>query len=281
MEKQYLDLLHKVFYLGDDVPNRTGIDTRSTFGEQMRFDLSRGFPLITTKFVPFKIMVGELLWFIEGSGNEYRLREITFKDRIKPTIWTANANADYWTPKAKFQGDLGRIYGVQWRNWRGKETLNYVDQFQNLIDGLKNDPHSRRHIVTAWNPGEIDQMALPPCHTFFQCYVSADNRLSLQLYQRSADMFLGVPFNIAEYALLTHMLAKECGYQVGDFVHTIGDAHIYHNHFDAVKEQLSRSPYSAPKLVLDDVKDIYSYTVDDIKVENYKYHPKIQAEMAI
>lgn len=271
---QYLEKLKYIFENGIDKPNRTGIDTRSVFGMQMRFDLSEGFPATTTKKLFFKSVKGELIWFISGSGDNNEL------NKLGVHIWDANANADYWKPKAKFSGDLGRVYGVQWRSWRtpdGKE----IDQLAEAIDKIKNKPDDRRIIVSAWNPGEFDQMALPPCHILFQFYV-VEGKLSLQMYQRSADMFLGVPFNIASYALLLHMVAQVTDLQVGDFVHTLGDAHIYHNHFDQVKEQLSRKPYDLPKLWLNpEVKDIEKFTMKDIKLVDYEYHPAIKAEMAV
>ncbi|MEK6983681.1 MAG: thymidylate synthase [Nanoarchaeota archaeon] len=280
--KQYLDALKFILDNGVDRQNRTGIATRAVFGMQMRFDLDDGFPAVTTKKLPWKSVAGELLWFIEGSSDERRLAEIMHgtRDESKKTIWTANAEADYWKPKAGFLGDLGRIYGVQWRRWKvpdGKE----MDQLANAIKMIRENPTSRRIIVTAWNPGEIEQMALPPCHTFFQFFV-ANGRLSLQMYQRSCDMFLGVPFNIASYSLLLHMVAQVTNLKPGEFVHTLGDVHIYHNHFEQVKEQLSRKPFPLPSLWLNpSIKDIDNFKMDDIKLENYQYHPPIKAEMAV
>lgn len=273
--QQYLDALKYILEHGEDKENRTGIDTRGVFGMQMRYDLSRGFPAVTTKKLAFKQVKAELLWFISGSSDNKELQKLGCH------IWDANAEADYWKPKAKFEGDLGRVYGVQWRSWRGPNGIE-VDQLKNVIRKIKSDPTDRRLIVSAWNPGELDQMALPPCHVMYQFYVHADNRLSLQMYQRSADMFLGVPFNIASYALLLSMVAQVTGLQPGEFVHVLGDAHIYHNHFDQVEEQLSRNPYKLPKLFLNpDVKDIDSFTMEDIKLVDYKYHPRIKAEMAV
>jgi thymidylate synthase len=246
------------------------------FGHQMRFDLRLGFPAITTKKLAWKAVVSELLWFIEGSGDERRLAEILHgtRDSEKKTIWTANAEADYWKSKAKFEGDLGRVYGVQWRDFGG------VDQLQQLIDGIKKDPSGRRHILSAWNPAELDQMALPPCHVLSQFDVT-DGYLSCQLYQRSCDMFLGVPFNIASYALLTHIIARECGLKVGDFVWTGGDCHIYTNHVDAVKEQLSREERALPTLFMTVNKKFNEYTMEDFVLENYNPHPAIKADMAV
>jgi len=279
---QYLDALSHVLENGADRKDRTGIGTRAVFGMQLRFNMEDGFPVITTKKLAWKSAVSELLWFIEGSSDERRLAEILHgtRDKNKTTIWTLNAEADYWKPKAKFEGDLGRVYGVQWRRWKspdGKET----DQLANAINLIKENPTSRRIIVTAWNPGELGQMALPPCHAFFQFFVS-DGKLSLQMYQRSCDMFLGVPFNIASYSLLLHMTAQVTGLKPYEFVHTLGDTHIYHNHFEQVKEQLSRKPFPLPQLWLNpEIKNIDDFTMEDIKLENYQFHPPIKAEMAV
>jgi thymidylate synthase len=274
--KQYHKALEEILLNGKDKTDRTGVGTRSIFGMQMRFDLRLGFPAITTKKLAWKAVVSELLWFLEGSGDERRLAEILHgtRDASKNTIWTANANADYWKPKAKYHGDLGRIYGKQWRDFNG------IDQLQNLIDGIKNDPGSRRHILTAWNPAELDQMALPPCHVMSQFDVT-DGRLSCQLYQRSCDMFLGVPFNIASYSLLTHIIARECDLKVGDFVWSGGDCHIYNNHFDAVREQLSREEKSLPTLFMTVGKKWNEYVLDDFKLDGYDPWGPIKAEMAV
>ena len=280
--KQYLDALKYVLEKGIDRKDRTGTGTRAIFGMQQRYKMEDGFPAMTTKKLPWKSVVSELLWFIEGSGDERRLAEILYstRDKGKNTIWTANANADYWKPKAKFEGDLGRVYGVQWRKWKnpeGKET----DQLKNAINLIKNNPSSRRIIVNAWNPGELDKMALPPCHAFFQFFV-ADGKLSLQMYQRSCDMFLGVPFNIASYSLLLHMVAQVCNLKPGEFVHTLGDAHIYHNHYGQVKEQLSRKPLKLPKLKLNPkIKNIDGFKMEDIELLDYEHHPPIKAPMAV
>ena len=280
--KQYLDALSHVLEKGTDRQDRTGVGTRAVFGMQMRFNMQDGFPAVTTKKLPWKSVASELLWFIEGSNDERRLAEILHGTRNsnKTTIWTANAEASYWKPKAKFQGDLGRIYGVQWRKWKSPDGKE-IDQLQNAINMIKGNPTSRRIIVTAWNPGELQEMALPPCHAFFQFFV-ADKRLSLQMYQRSCDMFLGVPFNIASYSLLLHMMAQVTGLKPGEFVHTLADAHIYHNHFEQVKEQLTRKPFPLPTLSLNpEIKNIDDFSMDDINLENYQYHPPIKAEMAV
>lgn len=277
MERPYLDLLREVLEHGSDRDDRTGVGTRALFGKTMRFDLSQGFPAVTTKKLAFKAVKSELLWFLEASTDDNRLKELNGSEK---TIWTANAEADYWAPKAKFSGDLGRVYGVQWRSWQ-KPDGTTVDQIADVIDQLTKNPTSRRLIVTAWNPGELDQMALPPCHMFFQFFV-ADGKLSLFMHQRSCDMFLGVPFNIASYSLLLSMVAQVTGYQPGEFIHSLGDTHIYQNHFEAVREQLAREPYAPPTLWLNpEVKDINSFTMDDIKLEGYESHPSIKAEMAV
>tara|TARA_Y100000590_G_scaffold413140_1_gene508692 strand:- start:748 stop:1578 length:831 start_codon:yes stop_codon:yes gene_type:complete len=275
--KQYLEALQNCYNHGIDVNSRAG-KVRKSFGYQMRFDLSNGFPAVTTKKLAWKAIVSELLWFLEGSDDERRLAEILYKKdrnkiKDKNTIWTQNAKSDYWLPKAKFEGDVGRIYGVQWRDFGG------VDQIKNLIESLKKNTHSRRHILTAWNPAEIENMSLPACHSFSQFYV-ANEKLSCQLYQRSCDMFLGVPFNIASYSLFTHMLANECQLNVGEFIHTLGDYHIYHEHFDQVKTQLSRKPLKLPTLEFKS-KEFFSYNVDDFNLKNYDSYSSIKAEMNV
>ena len=291
--KQYKQALEHVLTNGTDKTDRTGVGTRSVFGYQMRFNLQDGFPATTTKKLAWRAVVSELLWFLEGSGDERRLAEILHgtKSNEKKTIWTANAEADYWKPKAKYPGDLGRVYGVQWRTWQTPGPhwnpdltasligIKTTDQIYNLINNLKTDPSSRRHIISAWNPGELDQMALPPCHVLSQFDVT-DGKLSCQLYQRSCDMFLGVPFNIASYSLLTHIIAQEVGLEVGEFIWTGGDVHIYKNHFDAVKEQLSRTEKALPTLKFEK-KEILNYKVDDFVLENYDPMPAIKAEMAV
>lgn len=277
--KQYLDILKNVLENGEDRPDRTGTGTRSLLGIQFRCNLNDGFPCLTTKKLLWKSAIGEILWWLEGSGDERRLAEIIHeKPRSelvnKKTVWTANANADYWKPKAKFEGDLGRPYGVQVRNWNGK-----TDQLINVINEIKKNPYGRRHLITSWNPSELDQMALPPCHYNVQFYIS-NGKLSSLLTMRSLDIFLGMPFDIVMYAALTHIIAKECGYGVGELVLNATDAHIYHNHFDAVKEQLSRNPKQLPILNLNH-KALLSYNVSDFKLENYDPYPSIKAPMAV
>ena len=290
-EKVYLDALKNILENGDDRPDRTGTGTKSIFGLQMRFDLTEGFPAITTKKLAWKAVVSELIWFIEGSGDEGRLREILHGERYtdKKTIWTDNAQAPYWVEKRlqRHPSDLGRVYGVQWRRWRkplvrvNKVILQNHDQLIELINGIKDDPYSRRHIITAWNPGELDLMALPQCHMMSQFYVN-NGKLSCQMYQRSADMFLGVPFNIASYALFTHMLAQVCNLEVGDLIITIGDAHIYNNHIDQVKEQLKRKPLPLPTLELNkEIEVITEFDMSDIDLVNYQSHEAIKAPMAV
>jgi len=328
--KQYLTSLQHILDNGETRSDRTGVGTKSVFGYQMRFDLTKGFPAVTTKKLAFKACLSELLWFIEGSTDERRLAEILHgtRDEEKKTIWTANVQADSWREQKKkilpkppamayyINGkaeeswdnfdmpdyNLGRVYGAQWRNWRRSgEMITYydyknteegfeqiaredthVDQLKELIEGIKKDPTSRRHILTAWNPGELDQMALPPCHCLAQFYVSSDGKLSCQLYQRSCDMFLGVPFNIASYSMLTHMIAQVCDLKVGEFVWTGGDCHIYQNHVEQVKEQLTRQPKELPTLWLNpDIKDIDKFTMSDVIIQDYDPMDSIKAEMAI
>ncbi len=262
---------------GVDRDDRTGTGTRALFGLQMRFNMTDGFPAVTTKKLAWKAVKSELLWFLEGSTDDNRLKELNGSEK---TIWTANAEADYWKPKAKFPGDLGRVYAAQWRDWKKPDGTS-VDQIAEVIEQIKKDPNSRRLIVTAWNPGELDQMALPPCHMFFQFFV-ANGKLSLLMHQRSCDMFLGVPFNIASYSLLLHMVAQVTDLVPHEFIHSLGDAHIYNNHFDAVKEQLSRTPLPSPTLSLNPaVRVIDGFSMDDINLVNYESHPAIKAAMAV
>lgn len=277
MEQSYLDALRLILETGVDRDDRTGTGTRALYGLQMRFNMQDGFPAITTKKLAFKAVKSELLWFLEGSTDDNRLKELNGSEK---TIWTANAEADYWKPKATYPGDLGRVYAAQWRSWQ-KPDGTTVDQIAEVIEQIKKDPNSRRLIVTAWNPGELDQMALPPCHMFFQFFV-ANGKLSLLMHQRSCDMFLGVPFNIASYSLLLHMVAQVTDLEAHEFIHSLGDAHIYNNHFDAVKEQLSRSPLPTPTLSLNPaVKVIDGFSMDDINLVNYESHPAIKAAMAV
>jgi thymidylate synthase len=286
--KQYLDLLQHILDKGIKKEDRTGTGTTSVFGYQMRFDLSEGFPLVTTKKTHLKAIISELLWFIEGSTDERRLAEIHFDDKRenlidKKTVWTANANKqgkDLGYINTDTIKELGPVYGSQWRSWEGANGKK-VDQLADVINQIKTNPDSRRIILNAWNAAEIENMALPPCHTFFQFYV-ANNKLSCQLYQRSADVFLGVPFNIASYALLTMMIAQVCELEVGDFVHTFGDAHIYSNHMEQVKLQLTRTPYEKPEMKINkDIKNINDFKMSDFELVNYKCHEAIKGEMAV
>jgi thymidylate synthase len=288
---QYHKLLIHILENGELRDDRTGVGTLSVFGRQLRFDLAAGFPAITTKKLAWRAVKGELLWFLEGSGDERRLAEITHGTSAGTvTIWTPNALDPKWITGRK-TGDLGRIYGVQWRSWdthRIRWTSSsesepvYVDQIQQLIDGIKNNPYGRRHIISAWNVAELEQMALPPCHVLAQFYVSGSGKLSCHMYQRSVDVFLGLPFNIASYALLTHMIAQVCDLQVGELVISTGDTHIYLNHQDQVREQLSREPLELPHLKLNpDIKDIDDFDMDDIQLVGYRSHGTIQAPMAV
>ncbi len=264
VEQPYLDLLADVLAHGVDRSDRTGVGTRGVFGRQMRFDLARGFPLLTTKRVHFKSVALELLWFLHGDTNVRWLQERGV------SIWDEWADAD---------GDLGPVYGKQWRSWSAPDG-RVIDQIGKLLDGLRTDPHSRRHIVSAWNPADVEAMALPPCHCLFQ-FFAAEGRLSCQLYQRSADVFLGVPFNIASYALLTHMVAQAVGLEPGDFIHTLGDAHLYLNHIDQAKLQLTRSPLAPPRLRLGSGHDLFAFAYEDIVLESYTAHPAIKASVAV
>jgi len=261
----YLDLMRHVLDVGQVKNDRTGTGTRSVFGWQMRFDLAAGFPVLTTKKLHLRSIIIELLWFLRGETN---------------IRWLNDHKVSIWNEWADEKGDLGPVYGHQWRHWPARDG-GEIDQITALIDGLKKNPDSRRHIVTAWNPTDVDRMALPPCHALFQFYV-ADEKLSCQLYQRSADIFLGVPFNIASYALLTQMVAQVCGYQPGDFVHTLGDAHLYANHLDQARLQLSREPRPLPVMRLNsDVQDLFAFRFEDFTLEGYDPHPHISAPVAV
>ncbi len=265
-DAEYLELLDELIARGEIRSDRTGTGTRSVFGRQMRFDLSEGFPLLTTKKVHFRSIVQELLWFLRGDSNVRWLQERGV------TIWDEWADED---------GNLGPVYGKQWRSWETKDGQT-IDQIAKVVESIKANPFSRRHIVSAWNPAEVDQMALPPCHCMFQFYVSPDGKLSCQLYQRSADVFLGVPFNIASYALLTQMIAQVTGLKVGDFVHTLGDAHLYLNHIQQALTQLSRKPFAAPRLHLNPSKrDIFDFEYEDFDLVGYETHPAIKAPIAV
>lgn len=314
-EQQYLDLARYVLENGHEKSDRTGTGTRSVFGYQMRFNLAQGFPILTTKKVPFGLIKSELLWFLRGDTNiRFLLQhknhiwdEWAFKKWVESDEYHGPDMTDFghrWLKDPEFKrqylaekrvfcqrvlndddfaqkyGDLGLVYGSQWRAWKTSQGKT-IDQIANVIHQIKTTPDSRRMIVSAWNPEDVPSMALPPCHTMFQFYVN-DGKLSCQLYQRSADIFLGVPFNIASYALLTHMIAHQCGLQVGDFVHTLGDAHIYLNHLDQVKEQLSRTPHPAPQLVLPATpKPVDQYQMEDIQLVGYTYEPAIKAPVAV
>lgn len=262
--QQYLQLLNHVLVNGVEKKDRTGTGTKSVFGYQMRFDLEKGFPLITTKKTHLKSIIHELLWFIKGDTNVKYLQD----NKVK-----------IWNEWADENGELGKIYGYQWRSWTTQNSN--IDQLIKIIDNLKINPNSRRHIVSAWNVGDLDKMALPPCHILFQFYV-ANGKLSCQLYQRSADIFLGVPFNIASYALLTKMIAQVTGYQVGEFIHTLGDSHIYLNHIEQVKKQLTREPYKLPEIKINkNIKDIEGFDYKDFELINYVSHPHIKGEISV
>lgn len=312
--KQYLDVLKDVMENGIDLPDRTGVGRKSVFQRQMRFNLQKGFPIITTKKVNFDSVKQELLWFLRASQDNKELQKVGVH------IWDSNANASYWKPKAKFEGDLGRIYGVQQRKWRGindpafdkldsiiqcleedsnnidmmsvikslnetrRELISTIDQLSWIIKNIKNDPYSRRHVMTAWNPAELNQMALPPCHDVISHFFVAEGKLSFFMYQRSCDMFLGVPFNISSSSLLLSMIAQVTNLEPYELIHQLGDAHIYNNHFEQVKTQLQRKPFpELPKLWINpEIKNIDDFTENDIKLDGvYNHHPFIKADMAV
>ena len=291
--KQYLDMCRYILEHGEDRPDRTGTGTRSVFGYQTRYDLREGFPLLTTKKMYLRPIAEELLWFIKGDTNTKYLvdrnvkiwNEWPYEDFKKSEDFNGETLEEFVEKIknddefAKKHGNLGPVYGAQWRNFNNEGT----DQLMKLIDSLKNNPFSRRHIISAWNPSQVDEMALPPCHTLMQFYVSSDKKyLSCQLYQRSADTFLGVPFNIASYALLTCMLAQVCGYEPKEFIHTIGDAHIYKNHFDVVKTQIEREPLPLPRLVLNkDIDNLFDFKIEDIKLEGYQSHGPLKGKVSV
>ena len=291
--KQYLDMCRYILEHGEDRPDRTGTGTRSVFGYQTRYDLREGFPLLTTKKMYLRPIAEELLWFIKGDTNikylvdrnvkiwnewpyeDFKKSEDFNGETLEEFVEKIKNDDDF----AKKHGNLGPVYGAQWRNFNNEGT----DQLMKLIASLKNNPFSRRHIISAWNPSQVDEMALPPCHTLMQFYVSSDKKyLSCQLYQRSADTFLGVPFNIASYALLTCMLAQVCGYEPKEFIHTIGDAHIYKNHFDVVKTQIEREPLPLPRLVLNkDIDNLFDFKIEDIKLEGYQSHGPLKGKVSV
>lgn len=291
--KQYLDMCRYILEHGEDRPDRTGTGTRSVFGYQTRYDLREGFPLLTTKKMYLRPIAEELLWFIKGDTNikylvdrnvkiwnewpyeDFKKSEDFNGETLEEFVEKIKNDDDF----AKKHGNLGPVYGAQWRNFNNEGT----DQLMKLIDSLKNNPFSRRHIISAWNPSQVDEMALPPCHTLMQFYVSSDKKyLSCQLYQRSADTFLGVPFNIASYTLLTCMLAQVCGYEPKEFIHTIGDAHIYKNHFDVVKTQIEREPLPLPRLVLNkDIDNLFDFKIEDIKLEGYQSHGPLKGKVSV
>jgi thymidylate synthase len=292
-EQQYLDLLRYVRHNGEPRQDRTGVGTLASFSHTLRYDIKETFPLLTTKKINLESVISELLWFLSGSSDERRLAEIRYgkpREELvgKTTIWTENANAPSWKPRAKFEGDLGDVYGVKWRDWKlavetesGGFRVEHYDQITALIDGLRNDPQGRRHLISAWNPGDTN-MALPPCHIACQFYVSNDGGLSCQYAMRSNDLFLGKPFNDSSYAALTYMIAQVCGLYPKEIISVIGDAHVYVNHFDAIDEQLTRTPRAAPRLILNpEIKNIFDFKMSDFTLEGYDPYPAIKAPMAV
>lgn len=294
-ENQYLNLVSDIFHNGNDRMDRTGTGTRALFGRQLDINLAAGFPAPTTKTLAFRSCVAENLWMVEGSGDERRLCEILHgtRDSSKRTIWTDNAEAPYWKPKARYEGDLGRVYGVQWRHWWNGHHAPRVDkdghtwhlpvefdQLADVMDKLKNNPNDRRILLSSWNPGELSQMALPPCHILAQFFV-ADNKLSCQMYQRSVDVMLGLPFDIALYALLTHMMAATLNMDVDRLIMNLGDTHIYKDHFDGALEQISRTPTEQPILELTRKDSLFDYKMEDFKLANYNPQPAIKFKMSV
>jgi len=298
-DETYKKLLRKILAEGEERKDRTGVGTISIFGTQLQFDISDTFPALTTKRIAWKAVVSELLWFLEGCDDDRRLAVILneaaeIEDAVKaeeiytnsakyPTIWTANAEAPYWKEKALYNGHVGAIYGVQWRFWNN--DINGPDQVQNVIDGIKKDPHGRRHIISAWNPAQLDKMCLPPCHVLCQFYVTNSGQLDCHMYQRSVDTFLGLPFNIASYSLLVYLIAQCTDLKPGKLTMSLGDTHIYSNHVDQVNEQLSRAPKEEPKLIIKnpsrDLPPDHNFKVGDFVLENYNPHPTIKAPMAV
>lgn len=281
--KQYLDLLQRIYTEGEDRPGRNG-QTRALFAYQFRHDMRQGFPALTTKELKFRSVVGELIWFLSGSTNDNHLKRIMGYPPEKRTIWSANAEDFEKKGKAAWPGDLGSIYGEQWRRWSGvsEQGVVFVDQIENLVSKLRSDPFSRYHLVTAWNPADISHMALPACHVMFQLFAHVDGGLSLSMIQRSCDTVLGIPFNIASYGLLLHMLAQICDRYARELIITFQDVHIYHSHFEAVQAQIVREPYALPNLKINpDRKQIGDFTIDDFALENYQHHPAIKAKMVV
>jgi len=282
-EYHLLNLYHDILSNGEHREDRTGTGTISVFGRQLRINLQEGFPILTTKKMGFKSIFAELLWFIEGSSDERRLAEILYgtRDESKQTIWSGNANADYWKSNALYEGDLGRVYGVQWRYWQKPDGSGEIDQLSQIISQIKTDPTNRRMILSAWNVGELHMMALPPCHMMAQFYVSK-GKLSCQMYQRSVDSFLGLPYNISSYAMLVHMIAHVTDLDVGELIMTFGDTHIYSNHVEQVKEQIARTTLELPSLKFNrKISSIDDFKLNDCVLVGYNSHPSIKAEMAV
>lgn len=294
-EEQYIALIKDILDNGDDRVDRTGVGTRAVFGRQIRIDMADGFPMVTTKKMGFLSILAEALWFIEGSNDERRLAEIQYgsRDTEKTTIWTENANSDYWKPNAQFEGDLGRVYGVQWRRWKAftevgcepgglvHAVTEEIDQLKQVIDKLKAGGTDRRMLISSWNVGELNQMALPPCHMFFQFFLKRNGKLSLQMYQRSVDTFLGLPYNITSYALILSMVAAVTNTIPDELIMTLGDTHLYNNHFDQARTQIERSSFASPQLEIQPRQNIDDFVISDFKVTGYQSHPSIKAPMAV